>query len=174
MVRDGGCSVFASRRQTGEHQSEQIKLFFDNRSASRGYMKIFIAFLMLISGACAFAGADGMHQSKLTSPADKPEKAGTDIISYPEINVNQVVAVFLGSVDRGELSIFDKPITRSMLKPVRVEYVYSLDQHLPKVSVFSEITVPISFPDMPDVFVKGVTGVLDWKGHITESIVHCQ
>jgi hypothetical protein len=94
----------------------------------------------------------------LTSPADKQKKTGTDIISYPEINVNQVVAVFLGSVDRGELSVFDKPITRSMLKPVRVEYVYSLDQHLPTVGVFSEITVPISFPDMPDVFVKTSPG----------------
>ncbi len=137
-------------------------------------MKIFIAFLLLISGSFAFASADCVHLAKITSPADKHKNAGKDIISYPEINVNQVVNVFLNSVDRGELSVFDKQITRSMLKPERVEYVYTLDKHLPTVSVFSELTVSIPFPDMPEVLVKGVTGVLDWKGHITESIVHCQ
>jgi hypothetical protein len=61
MVRDGSCSAFASRRQP-ENIRRQIKLFFDNRSAFRGYMKIFI-FSYVDSGACAFADAEGLRQS---------------------------------------------------------------------------------------------------------------
>ncbi|HYA37751.1 MAG TPA: hypothetical protein VEI74_05715 [Candidatus Methylomirabilis sp.] len=95
-------------------------------------------------------------------------------IPYPQINPRLVVDVFLEAVDRGELIVFKKRISRSMLEPERVEYIYALDDHAPTVKVFSALKKPFPFPDMPEVLVEGITGALDWNGHITESTVHCQ
>ena len=125
------------------------------------------------------AHADYMRLAKSDTPgaARKDSREGGIAyphIPYPQINPKQVVEVFLKAVDRGELIVFEKRINRSMLEPERVEYMYTLDNPLPTVRVFSVLKQPIPFPDMPDVLIEGVTGVLDWTGRIAESMVHCR
>jgi hypothetical protein len=137
-------------------------------------MKKYIAILLLLSVPFAAAGAECTHVAKLTSPGTDRKATGNSVVPYPDIDPAQVIKVYLEAVGRGELRIFEKAVTRSMLKPERVEYVYTLDSRLPRVSVFSTLTVSLPFPDMPDLEVQGVTGFLDWKGRITDSTVHCQ
>ncbi|MEW6331896.1 MAG: hypothetical protein AB1560_10585 [Pseudomonadota bacterium] len=137
-------------------------------------MKTHIAILLLLSVPFAAADADCTHVARLTSPGSDRTVTGNSVVPYPDIDPARVIKVYLEAVGRGELRIFDKPVTRSMLKPERVEYVYTLDSRLPRVSVFSTLTVSLPFPDMPDLQVEGVTGFLDWKGRITDSTIHCQ
>jgi hypothetical protein len=144
------------------------------RSVCRGRVKKHIAILLLLSVPFAAAGADCTHVARLTSPGDDRKVTGDSVVPYPDIDSAQVIKVYLEAVGRGELMIFEKTVTRSMLKPERVEYVYTLDSRLPRVSVFSTLTVSLPFPDMPDLQVQGITGFLDWKGRITDSTVHCQ
>jgi len=137
-------------------------------------VKKYIAILLLLSVPFAAAGADCVQVARLTSPGDDRKVTGNSVVPYPDIDPAQVIKVYLEAVGRGELMIFEKAVTRSMLKPERVEYVYSLDGRLPRVSVFSTLTVSLPFPDMPDLQVEGVTGFLDWKGRIIDSTIHCQ
>lgn len=137
-------------------------------------MKEYIAIVLLLAAPFAAVGADCVHVAKLTSRGGDPKITGNSVVPYPDIDPGQVIKVYLEAVGRGELMIFEKPITRPMLKPERVEYVYTLDSRLPRVSVFSTLTVSLPFPDMPELLVEGVTGFLDWKGRITDSTVHCK
>jgi hypothetical protein len=137
-------------------------------------VKKYIAIALLLAVPFAAAGADCVHVAKLTSRGSDQKITGNSVVPYPDIDPDQVIKVYLEAVGRGELMIFEKRITRSMLKPERVEYVYTLDSRLPRVSVFSTLTVSLPFPDMPDLLVEGVTGFLDWKGRITDSTIHCQ
>lgn len=137
-------------------------------------MKKYIAILLLLSVPFATAGAECTQVARLASPGGDRNITGNSVVPYPDIDPARVIKVYLEAVGRGELRIFEKPVTRSMLKPERVEYVYTLDSRLPRVSVFSTLTVALPFPDMPDLQVQGVTGFLDWKGRITDSTVHCE
>jgi hypothetical protein len=137
-------------------------------------VKKYIAIALLLAVPFAAAGADCVRIAKATSRGGDQKISGNSVIPYPDIDPDQVIKVYLEAVGRGELMIFEKRITRSMLKPERVEYVYTPDSRLPRVSVFSTLTVSLPFPDMPDLLVEGVTGFLDWKGRITDSTIHCQ
>jgi hypothetical protein len=54
-----------------------------------------------------------------------------------------------------------------------VEYTYTQEVPYPIVKVFSMLHEPISLPAMPEVYVIGVSGVMDIDGNIIESIAHC-
>ncbi len=141
-------------------------------------MKSYFALFLLMLALTAFAGTDYLRLAKSDTPGADHKNAHGEIsyphIPHPRINPRQVIDVFLTAVDRGELTVFEKQIIRSMLEPVRVEYIYTLDNHMPTVRVFSALKKPLPFPDIPEVFVVGITGVLDRNGHITDTAVHAQ
>ncbi len=141
-------------------------------------MKTCFAFFLLMLASSAYAGTDCLRLAKNDAPgADRKDTHGGisyPHIPYPRINPRQVVDVFLKAVDGGELTVFEKRISRSMLEPQRVEYIYTLDNHMPTVRVFSTLRKPMPFPDIPEMLAEGITGVLDWNGHISEIAVHCQ
>ncbi len=94
-------------------------------------------------------------------------------IPYPQVDVERVFRVFLESVENDQLVLFDKVITRSAIKPVRVEYIYTLEDYVPTVKVFSMLVDLIYLPTAPDIQIKGVSTILDQQGNIIEVIVHC-
>ena len=101
------------------------------------------------------------------------EQIGTGGIPFPRINAKSVFRVFLEAVDNGQLILFDMHIDRSMINPEHVEYIYTLENHVPTVKVYSTLTTSIPLPIMPDMQIVGVSAVLDREGRIIEAIVHC-
>jgi len=142
-------------------------------------MKTCFALFLLMLVSSTYANTECVQLAKSDTPGapgKDSQKGGIAYphIPYPQINPKQVVDVFLKAVDGGELIVFEKRLNRSMIEPEQIEYIYTLDNHMPTVRVFSVLKKPVPFPDMPEVLVEGVTGVLDWNGHITESTVHCK
>jgi hypothetical protein len=84
----------------------------------------------------------------------------------------QVIAIFLEAVDRGELHMFGKRLSRNDINPIRVEYVYELDQTAPKIVIYSEFTEAQTVPGQADCSAKAFTAVMDSKGHIVDSTIH--
>ena len=93
-------------------------------------------------------------------------------IPQPEDKFQEVVDVFLAAVDRGELVIFDKKITRSMLDPVEVKYVYKYDGADPAISIFSLLTTSLEIPGVPECAAGGIEALLAIDGTIIDSTVH--
>lgn len=84
----------------------------------------------------------------------------------------EIVQVYLKAVERGELVVFDQTLDASMLIPVRVEYVYELNNPTPRVKVYAELKQPIAVPGQTDCRARGVSAVLDDAGSIVEVEIH--
>lgn len=85
---------------------------------------------------------------------------------------HEVVKIFLEAVKRGELVVMGRTLDASMLKPVRVEYVYELDDAVPRVMVYSEIDPPLSVPAHAGCRLRGIGAMLDADGHIVGTEAH--
>ncbi|MCB1751647.1 MAG: hypothetical protein KDI74_07975 [Gammaproteobacteria bacterium] len=83
-----------------------------------------------------------------------------------------VVEMFLQAVDRGELVVFDRRISKSMLVPIRIEYVYELKYPVPKVKVYSELREPMPVPGQENCRLRGISATLDAGGSIIETEAH--
>lgn len=69
--------------------------------------------------------------------ADRPQ------IEEPD----SIIQGFNEAVDRGELSVFGHRIERSMIVPLRVEYVYDLASRALLVKVYSNLKTPLPVPE---------------------------
>ncbi len=96
----------------------------------------------------------------------------TDLSSSQFTRPQQVVEIFLQAVDRGELVIFNTTLTRSMLKPVRVDYAYQLNDPIPVIKVYSELQQPLAVPEQENCQVRAVSATLNALGNITDSKAH--
>ena len=59
---------------------------------------------------------------------------------------DSIVQRYTEAVERGELSAFGLAIDRSMIVPVRVEYVYDLASRTTRVKVYSTLKTPLQVP----------------------------
>lgn len=92
--------------------------------------------------------------------------------SKPKIeDPDNLVHAFLQAVDRGELRVFGRTLDRSMIIPVRVEYVYELSSRKTRVKVHSNLKEPIAVPDQQDCRVSSVSAVIE-GGSIIEIESH--
>jgi hypothetical protein len=84
---------------------------------------------------------------------------------------DNLVHGFLSAVDRGELSIFGHRLERSMIIPVRVEYVYELSSRITRVKIYSNLKTLMAVPGRPDCQVRSVSAVME-GGKIIEIESH--
>lgn len=97
-------------------------------------------------------------------PADIPE---------PQFNEpRHIVRLYLIAVDRGELQVFTHQISKAMILPTRVEYIYKIDDPVPTIRVFSELTEPLSVLYCDECRVRGVSAVLTPDGRLTNIEAH--
>ncbi len=137
-------------------------------------MKKMILILLLSGNSSAFADVRCINYlASLDMQTDKSEYTSQTVVPYPKINVSEIFGIFFRAVDLGQLRLFDKTLTRDMLTPLKVEYIYTLDDPYPSVKVFSVLQDPIPLPAMPDAYIMGVSGIMDVHGNIVESIAHC-
>ena len=85
---------------------------------------------------------------------------------------HEVVEIYLQAVDRGELVVFGRKLNKSMLVPVRDEYVYELKTVIPRVKVYSELKLPMPVPGQENCKLGGVSATLDAKGRIIDTQAH--
>ncbi len=84
---------------------------------------------------------------------------------------DSLVARYLQAVDRGELAVFGHTLDRSMIVPVRVEYVYDLSSRTMRIKVYSNLNEPLAVPGQGDCRILGVSAVME-DGSITEIESH--
>lgn len=82
-----------------------------------------------------------------------------------------VVQRYLIVVDQGELEIFGLKLDRSMLDPVRVEYVFDLLSRTTRIKIHSNLKEPLPVPGQPGCRILSVGAELE-DGHITEIESH--
>ncbi|MBI1285073.1 MAG: hypothetical protein GC183_12140 [Thiobacillus sp.] len=82
-----------------------------------------------------------------------------------------IVRRYLVAVDRGELEIFGQKLDRSMLTPVRVEYVYDLSSRTVRIRIHSNLKQPLPVPGQHDCQILSVGAEME-GGHITEIESH--
>jgi hypothetical protein len=130
------------------------------RRFSGGLMNPVFAVLLLCTTALGAVQASVPVPRHLISP-DAPR------IEDPE----QLVHRYLQAVDRGELEIFGQKLDRSMIVPVRVEYVYELSSQTTRIKVHSNLKTPLPVPGQSDCRILGVSTVME-EGMITEIESH--
>jgi len=96
----------------------------------------------------------------------------TNILKLEKHQPKEIIDVFLKAVDRGELIVFEQTIDKSILIPLRVEYIYKLDGSQPTVIIYSEIKKLIHIPEHEGIRLRGISTILDSVGHIIEIRVH--
>ena len=84
---------------------------------------------------------------------------------------NEVVEIFLKAVNRGELVLFGRTFDKSMLTPIRVEYVYELSNDTVGVKVYSELKEPFPVPNQ-HCKIRAISAILDSDGGISEIVAH--
>ena len=85
---------------------------------------------------------------------------------------HEVIEIYLKAVSRGELIVFGQKLTKSMLTPVRVEYVYELTNAIPRIKVYSDLKPPLPVPAQVGCKIRGVSAILDADGSIIETQAH--
>ena len=102
-----------------------------------------------------------------TRPSDVTDEAGRAIVAPGE-----VVSLFRLAVERGELVVFGKTLDLTMVRPLRVEYVFDLVDNRSGVEVYSELVTPLDAPNLKECKAYGVSAVVTPDGRITETEVH--
>lgn len=124
----------------------------------RGKYLAIIAILLITNNAIAAIS---------TTPAPTPKK-----ILLPANTFQEARKIFLDAVDRGELIVFGKVITRNQLEPVQVKYVYTASQAAPTIEVYSRTNITMQVPGVDNCLVDGIEAVLGEDGIIQSSVVH--
>jgi hypothetical protein len=78
---------------------------------------------------------------------------------------------YLQAVDRGELVIFGHTLARSMITPVRIEYVYELSTRTTRIQIHSNLNAPLPVPGQGGCQILAVSAVME-DGHIVEIKSH--
>ncbi|NNJ90914.1 MAG: hypothetical protein HKP55_04500 [Gammaproteobacteria bacterium] len=100
------------------------------------------------------------------------EDLGKTESSSPETYYQNILQLFMESVARGELVLFDNVIYKDSLKPLRIECHYNIEEKSRTVRIYSVLLVEIYHPTAPEFRIDGITAVLDQYGNITEVIAH--
>jgi hypothetical protein len=93
-------------------------------------------------------------------------------IPQPENKFDEVVDIFLVAVDRGELIVFDNTISRDILDPVQVKYIYSFNDEDPSISIYSLLKQSLKIPGVDDCTAGAIEVMLDIDGTIIDSSIH--
>ncbi|MDH5633347.1 MAG: hypothetical protein OEZ10_10200 [Gammaproteobacteria bacterium] len=88
---------------------------------------------------------------------------------HPVIDTERLVDIYWLAVDKGELRIGDKALSRVMIRPVQVNYAYPLDGTTATVTVRSVMQVRMLCPITREYFVESVTAQLNADGNIVDT-----
>jgi len=81
-------------------------------------------------------------------------------------------AHFMQAVEHDNLLVMGCRVDSAVLRPMRVEYVFSLDGGPPMIQVYAILKLPMELEDLPGCEVSGVTAVMTLDGTIVEVQAH--
>lgn len=122
---------------------------------------------MFLTGCLAVLPLAFSADASPTRPSEITGKAGPAIAAPGE-----VVALFRLAVKRGELVVFGKTLDLTMIRPLRVEYVFDLVDKRSGVKVYSELVTPLDAQNLNECKAYGVSAVVTPDGRIIETEVH--
>ncbi len=120
----------------------------------------------LLAALLLCTSAPGVAQAAVPIPRH-PIDPDTPELDDPD----NLVQRYLQAVDRGELALFGYTLDRSMIVPVRVEYVYDLASRTMRIKVYANLKAPLPVPGQSDCRILGVSAILE-DGSITEIESH--
>ena len=124
---------------------------------------LFLTFILVNASVLAESTHIGAL-AKLDKQNKHPDYSTQSAVPYPNIDVFKVFNIFLAAVDRGQLKLFDETLSREMLVPIRLEYVYTAELSYPMIKVYSELKEPMPLPSVPGANIIGVSGIMDLSG----------
>jgi hypothetical protein len=101
---------------------------------------------------------------------DPPEcENQTDMqLPCPEVYASH----FMQAVEHDSLLVMGHRVDSAVLRPVRVEYLFSLDGGVPVIQVYAILKLPMELEELPCCEVSGVTAVMTLDGTIVEVQAH--
>lgn len=114
----------------------------------------------------------GLPVQSLSLLNTKDNKPAQGMIRPEFYTPYDIVEIYLAAVGKGELVILNQVVNKSMLIPVRVEYVYEIASHKTSRKVFSKLKNLLNVPGHDCCQINGIGAILDEKGHIVETEIH--
>lgn len=105
---------------------------------------------------------------------DSDSEPSYDIHYHNRLTAQLLVDMFFQKIDQGELAIFEHILTREMLQPTQIAYVYQLDNNTSVISIYCTVSEKIAIPDLPGYSVEGISIHLDDEGNILSVKTHVQ
>jgi hypothetical protein len=84
---------------------------------------------------------------------------------------DRLVDTFLKAVDRGELTLHGQTLSREMINPTQVEYVYDLLSRKTKLRIHATLKEPLRLPDQPRCRILCISAEME-DGRIVEIESH--
>jgi hypothetical protein len=81
-------------------------------------------------------------------------------------------AHFMQAVEHDSLLVMGHRVDSAVLRPMRVEYLFSLDGGAPVIQVYAILKLPMELEELPCCEVSGVTAVMTLDGTIVEVQAH--
>lgn len=99
--------------------------------------------------------------------ASETSIAGDEIKKHRKLESYLILNLFLDAVERDGLTVFEQKITRSMISPTQVAYIYDVEKDELTISIYSKLKSPILVPHYDDKFyVNAVSVVVGESGDI--------
>ena len=112
-----------------------------------------VVFFLLIS-------VSGITASETSSSED-------EIKEHRKLESHLILNLFLDAIERDGLVVFEQKITRSMIKPAQVAYIYDIEKDELTISIYSKLKSPIMIPHYDEKFyVDAVSVVVGETGDV--------
>ena len=114
-----------------------------------------------------------MSEQNVTVPQSGSSEHRDRVIQLPGFRLDNVIDYFYKAVDRRELQVFGIVVDKTMITPVRVEFIFQIGDVDPRIEIYSELRQPIPIPKVEQLCIHGITAVMDLNGNIVDSVAHC-
>jgi len=106
----------------------------------------------------------------LLNAYDTKQSSGT--VKPDFYSPHDIVEIYFKAVSNGELTVFNRLLDKSMLIPLRIEYIYEINSDKSSRKIYSELKQPMDVPGQECCRIHGISAILDADGHIIETEIH--
>lgn len=100
------------------------------------------------------------------------EELRNDIYYQNQMTSQMLIDLFFQQIDKGELVIFENTITREMIEPTQIAYIYTFKNDELTISIYSKLKKSLRIPHFEDFYVDGISINVDELGNIKEIKSH--